>query len=268
MGFVDSPTVYAAAVQKHLSNLVLPGSSVLAQYVDDITIASSSEEDCIRDSLTLLRYLAVGSHRASLAKLQFCQTSVHYLGYVLKDGCRYLSPERIQAIKDIQRPKTKKELLSILGLVNYCRAWLPEYAAYNAVLRAATLKDTPLTIQWTEEMRHAFRHVKYTLCSAPALGLPNYKMSFHLYVAEDGNVAVAVLAQMHGEKPRPVVYYSKTLPLIVKGMVSCLCAVAAAVMMVEKAQTIVLRYPMILHTSHAVNIILLNITTHDQSKEK
>uniref|UniRef100_A0A3B4Y572 Reverse transcriptase/retrotransposon-derived protein RNase H-like domain-containing protein n=1 Tax=Seriola lalandi dorsalis TaxID=1841481 RepID=A0A3B4Y572_SERLL len=93
---------------------------------------------------------------------------------------------------------------------------------------------------WTEEMRHAFRHVKYMLCSAPALGLPDYKLTFHLYVAEYGNVAAAVLVQIHRDSPRPVAYYSKTLPLIVKDMVSCLRAVAAAAIMVEKAQTIVL----------------------------
>uniref|UniRef100_A0A3B4VI28 Reverse transcriptase/retrotransposon-derived protein RNase H-like domain-containing protein n=1 Tax=Seriola dumerili TaxID=41447 RepID=A0A3B4VI28_SERDU len=85
------------------------------------------------------------------------------------------------------------------------------------------------------------------LCSAPALGLPDYKLTFHLYVTDDGNVAAAVLAQMHGERPRPVAYYSKTLPLIVKGMVSCLRAEAAAAIMVEKAQTVILGYPMILH---------------------
>uniref|UniRef100_A0A3B4X445 Reverse transcriptase/retrotransposon-derived protein RNase H-like domain-containing protein n=1 Tax=Seriola lalandi dorsalis TaxID=1841481 RepID=A0A3B4X445_SERLL len=122
----------------------------------------------------------------------------------------------------------------------------------HAVLRAATLKETPTTIQWNEEMKHAFRHVKYMLCSAPALGLPDYKLTFHLYVAEVGNEAAAVLAQMHRERPRPIAYYSKTLPLIVKGMVSCLRAVAAAAIMIEKAQTVVLGHPMILHASHAV----------------
>uniref|UniRef100_A0A3B4UK40 Uncharacterized protein n=1 Tax=Seriola dumerili TaxID=41447 RepID=A0A3B4UK40_SERDU len=75
-------------------------------------------------------------------------------------------------------------------------------------------------------------------------------------------VAAAVLVQMHGERPRLVAYYSKMLPLIVKGMVSSLRAVAEAAIMVEKAKTFAPGHPMILHTSHAVNIILLN-ATHD-----
>uniref|UniRef100_A0A3Q1I2N3 Reverse transcriptase/retrotransposon-derived protein RNase H-like domain-containing protein n=1 Tax=Acanthochromis polyacanthus TaxID=80966 RepID=A0A3Q1I2N3_9TELE len=69
------------------------------------------------------------------------------------------------------------------------------------------------------EMKQAFRHIKYLLCTAPALGLPDYKLTFHLYVAENGLVASAVLAQTHGDKLRPVAYYFKTLPLIVQGMV-------------------------------------------------
>uniref|UniRef100_A0A3B4WGI4 Reverse transcriptase/retrotransposon-derived protein RNase H-like domain-containing protein n=1 Tax=Seriola lalandi dorsalis TaxID=1841481 RepID=A0A3B4WGI4_SERLL len=144
-------------------------------------------------------------------------------------------------------------MLSLFGLVNFCRAWLLEYSTYEAVLRGATSKETPPTIQWTEETRHAFRHVKH-MCSAPALDLPDYKLTLHLYVAEDGNVAEAVLAQMHRGKPRTVAYYSKTLPLNVKGMVSCLRAVASAAIMVEKAQ---IWHPMIIHTSNAVNIILM-----------
>ncbi|KAF0023426.1 hypothetical protein F2P81_024056 [Scophthalmus maximus] len=110
----------------------------------------------------------------------------------------------MKTIKEIQRPKTKKEMLSFLGLVNFCQAWISDFASYDAVLRAATLKDNPSAILWTDEMRHEFRHLKYRLCSAPALGLPDYKLTFHLHVSDDGETAVAVLAQMHGERPRPV----------------------------------------------------------------
>lgn len=268
MGFIDSAAVYSAAVNMHLSQLVLPGPSTLLTYCDDLLVASPTEADCIQDSLALLTHLAKGGHRASLTKLQFCQQAVNYLGYVLKDGCRYLSPERVKAIMDITRPRTKTEMLSFLGLVNYCRAWLAEYAAFDSQLRQATIKDAPETVQWTDEMKQAFRHIKYLLCTAPALGLPDYKLPFHLYVTEDGTAASAVLAQMHGERPRPVAYYSKILPLIVQGMVPCLRAVAAAAIMVEKSQIIVLGHPMTLHTSHTVNIILLNITTQHMTSQR
>ena len=39
-GFLDSPTVYAAALNMYLSELALPGSSALLQYVEDLLLAS------------------------------------------------------------------------------------------------------------------------------------------------------------------------------------------------------------------------------------
>ena len=114
-------------------------------------------------------------------------------------------------------------------------------------------KNSPEVILWNEEIKHAFRHIKYILCSAPALGLPDYKLTFHLYAADNGETASAVLGQEHGNGIRPVAFYGKMLPLIVKGMVPCLRAVASAALMVEKAQTIVLGHPMILHTSHTAD---------------
>lgn len=50
------------------------------------------------------------------------------------------------------------------------------------VFCAATLFPEP--IQWTESMTSAFRDLKAAPTSAPALGLPDYNLPFHLYVHE------------------------------------------------------------------------------------
>jgi len=98
-------------------------------------------------------------HKASLAKMQFWQSRVHYQGYVLEEGCRHSSQERVKAIMNLKRPQTKTEMLSLLGLVNYCRAWMDEYVVYDSVLRAATLKEKPDAVPWDENTRHAFHPV-------------------------------------------------------------------------------------------------------------
>lgn len=95
-------------------------------------------------------------------------------------------------------------------------------------------------------MKHVFRHMKYLLCSVSALSL------------------LAVLAQKHST----LAYFSKLLPLIVRVMMACLRGVAAtASTIVKKCQNVVLRYPLILHASHAVNLILLNNTNQHGVKE-
>ena len=77
-----------------------------------------------------------------------------------------------------------------------------------------------------------------------------------------------VRAQEHGNGIRPVAY-GKILPLIVKGKVpgDKSCSISCCVM-VKKAQTIVLGHFIVLHTSHIVNIILLNITTQHMTSQR
>uniref|UniRef100_A0A8C9U8A3 Reverse transcriptase domain-containing protein n=1 Tax=Scleropages formosus TaxID=113540 RepID=A0A8C9U8A3_SCLFO len=69
------------------------------------------------------------------------------------------------------------------------------------------------------------------LATAPALGLPDYKKPFHLYVHEAGGTAAGILAQEHGGSYRPVAYLLKILDPV-------------------DAERIVLPHPLTLHTTH------------------
>ncbi|XP_044197682.1 uncharacterized protein LOC122972712 isoform X3 [Thunnus albacares] len=262
-GFVESPTVYAAAVKRDLDDLHFPGGSTLLQYADDLLIASPSQEACRTDSILLLQRLAECGHRASLAKLQFCRSEVTYLGHVLKNGQRLLSPERLKLLVNMPPPTTKKQMLSFLGMANYCRHWIFEYAAMDSVLRNATLQSAPPKVQWTEDMNKAFQDLKHALTLAPALGLPDYHQPFHLHVHERDGFATGILVQKHGSHYRPVAYYSSRLTPVVLGMPGCLRAVAAVAIMIEKSSPIVLAHDCVVHVPHAVlHILNTSATQH------
>ncbi|XP_078529919.1 uncharacterized protein LOC144810565 [Lissotriton helveticus] len=243
-GYTESPTVYAQAVKRDLDSLHLEGGSIILQYADDLLVASPSLEACEKDTVALLNHLQERGHKASLSKFQCCQKEVTYLGYVVSKGTRRISPDRIKMIQGMQPPSTKKGMLSFLGMMNYCRQWIPEYRSYYAILRQCTLQDAPNNIVWTNELANCFKKLKETLCTAPALGLPDYKLPFHLYVSELNGIANGVLTQQHGSGKRPVAYYSVTLPAAVTGHPACLRAVASAAVMVERTAPIVLDYPM------------------------
>ena len=69
-GYTESPTIYAAAVNRDLADLHLLGNSTLIQYADDLLLASPSKDVCIKDTLPLLTHLANKGHSASLSKMQ------------------------------------------------------------------------------------------------------------------------------------------------------------------------------------------------------
>lgn len=54
----------------------------------------------------------------------------------------------------------------------------------DSVLRVDVLQDGSPTVQWTDEMQKAFVYLKTTLNSAPALGLLDSKLHFHLHMTK------------------------------------------------------------------------------------
>lgn len=119
-----------------LEPLMLSKDTALLQYVDDIMLCSPTKEQCEKDTVSLLQHLAKERHKASLSKLQFIQQEVTFLGHVITAEGKSLSPKRVEAIQQLPKPLTKKQMLSFLGMCSYCRNFIPNYAVLEKPLSA------------------------------------------------------------------------------------------------------------------------------------
>jgi len=109
-GFTSSPTILSQILKNDLQDLNFPCLSVLIQYVNDLLLVSKTKENCICDTKYLCCLLVQKGHRVSPSKLQFCQTKVKYLGFLLSPGKKEIDPERVKIIQELPRPNTKKQL--------------------------------------------------------------------------------------------------------------------------------------------------------------
>ena len=258
-GYCESPSIFNQALKENLDSFELtPGSSLLC-YVDDLLICSPTEQQCKHDSVQLLKFLAENGHKASLNKLQFVQPKVTFLGHVLTAAGKALSPARTQAICDMKRPKTKKEMMSFLGMTGYCRSFIPNYVDMERPL-SGLIHGHNLSAQgsitWTPEAETAFAEMKLALRSPPTLGLPDPEKPFTQMVAEKGGCMTSVLLQQHGDRQRPVGYFSACLDPVARGLPLCLRAVAAAQKAVLASRDIVGYAPLTLMVPHSVSLIL------------
>ncbi|XP_042652058.1 protein NYNRIN-like [Tyto alba] len=145
---------------------------------------------------------------------------------------------------------------AFLGQAGYCRPWILGFSEIAKPLVETTKDVSPEPIPWTKELETAFMSMKTALVNAPALGLPDYKKPFKLYVTENRGIAKGVLIQKHGPYERPVAYYSVTLDPVIRGSPYCLRSIAAAAELVEKARNIVLGHYLIVAVSHEVELLL------------
>uniref|UniRef100_A0A7N8WJ00 ribonuclease H n=1 Tax=Mastacembelus armatus TaxID=205130 RepID=A0A7N8WJ00_9TELE len=264
-GFSSSPTLFTVAVAENLSHWESPCGSTLVQYVDDLLICSPTKLACQTDTVSLLSFLAENGHKVSKDKLQLVSQSVRYLGHILTPEGRKLGPERIQAILDVPKPRNKKQMMSFLGLAGYCRPWIRNYAEISQPLNDITHggKHLAMTddLTWTLTAETAFTELKQALSSTPCLGLPDHTKPFNLFVSERNGFMSAVLTQQHGDKQRPIGYYSKYLSITERGMVPCLRAVAATTEAVLATTDIVAMSPLTVHVPHAVHSLILQAKT-------
>ena len=110
----------------------------LVQYADDLLLAAGTLEECELGTQNLLDELGELGYRASAKKAQLCRTQVTYLGYVLKDGQRWLTDARKQTVMQITTPTTPSQVREFLGTAGFCRLWVPGFATLAAPLYPLT----------------------------------------------------------------------------------------------------------------------------------
>ncbi|XP_033182471.1 uncharacterized protein LOC113151543 [Anabas testudineus] len=258
-GFCDSPTIFSQEINNCLADFDIPEHSQVLVYVDDILIASDMEQNNKQTAVALFKHLHRTGNKASLSKLQWAKQRVTFLGHDLVPEGRLLTADRKKSILDAPKPQTKQQMMQFLGLCNYCRLWIPNYAQITQPL-LDLIYQTPMTmkqeIRWTPEGEETFTSLKQALVGTTVLSLPDYKKEFVQTVDCKESFMTSMLAQKVGGRFKPVAYYSKRLDPVACALPTCVRAVCAAALAVQASAEVVLFHPLRLLVPHAVDMLL------------
>lgn len=106
---------------------------------------------------------------------------------------------------NIKPPQNVSQLRSFLGVCNYSRQFIENYANIAKPLSELLKKDTQFV--WTDRQQQAMQVLKEKLCTAPCLAYPDYMKE----VGFLESCLSAGLYQMHDQDRRVVAYGSRTL---------------------------------------------------------
>ena len=254
-GVKNSSTLFGETLSRDLRDLILD-EGLLLQYVDDLHIVSPTYDKCLQNTIRTLNYLANCGYKVSQKKAQICKQQVTYLGFVLSQGQQDLLPDRKQEIAGLGAPKTQRQLRGFLGMAGFCRIWIPSNGLIVKPLYEALKRHDLEPLTWTKECQTTFETIKTMLVSALALGQPDLKKLFKLYVHERQGISFGVLIQTLRNIPRPVTYFSKQLEETVKGWPPGLQAVAATCDRIQEAEKLTLEQPTTVYVPHHVLSLL------------
>ena len=143
-----------------------------------------------------------------MPKCDLIRREVDFLGH--RVGAEGLDQEKAktEAIVSWTVPTTKKELQRFLGLAEYYRKFIENYAHVAAPLTKLT--GTSMAFEWTTEQQTAFDELKRLLVAAPVLALPDVSKPFVIHTDASVYAVGAALQQDQGRGLQPVAFMSVT----------------------------------------------------------
>ena len=255
-GLAGAPSSFA-----RLLNIVLDGlapKECLA-YFDDIIVHGNSVSQVLQRLERVLERLSSAGLTLNPAKCQLFRPVVTYLGHrVSKDGIGP-DPEKVQKVVDWRTPRSKKELLSFLGLAGYFRRYLATFAKTAAPLTQLTQKHVPF--HWSPEAETAFTKLKDMLTSAPVVALPRFEDDAAPFIldtdASDSGIGACLLQVQDGGE-RVISFASATLTKSQKNYSVTKRELLAVVTFVTHFRHFLLGRKFVLRTDHSSLQWLLN----------
>ena len=180
-------------------------------YIDDIVIFSQSWEQHCQHITCVMERLKTAGLTANVKKCQWAKQRFEFLGHTVGVGLVSPSVCKTQALREFQRPSTKRGVRQFLGLAGYYRRFIDHYAAHSVELTDATRKSAPDVVVWSSVMLEEFVYLKNVLCDVPSLTLPTIADEYILQTDASGRGVGAVLSVVRDGEEFPVAYYSRKL---------------------------------------------------------
>ncbi|UYV66054.1 hypothetical protein LAZ67_3006298, partial [Cordylochernes scorpioides] len=204
----------ATATFQRFMHEVLRNLDFAFVYLDDILVASKTEEEHYSHLETLFSRLNSYGLRINLSKSKFLVQEIDFLGYLITSHGVKPLPTKVKAILEYKKPKTVHELRIFLGMLNFYRTFLNNAAETQAILheylRGAKKKDRS-EIKWTEEAEVQFEKCKQALANTALLAYPDTELPISLCTDASDRAVGSVLQQLDNNNWKPIAFFSKKL---------------------------------------------------------
>ncbi len=179
-------------------------------YLDDITTFSSSHKDHLQHLKKVFLKCRQFGIFVNPKKSEFSLEEGKLLGHIVSAEGVKIDPARVQAIQTLSIPRSKRDIQSFLGKINFVRRFIPNFT--ELVKHITSMLKKGSKIKWKDATRSSFEAIKQAIMEAPTLINPDYTKEFYIFSFASYYTLVAILLQKNDEGiEHPVDFLSKTL---------------------------------------------------------
>src|SRR6187397_537040 len=215
-------------------------------YIDDMIVKSKLQTDHLADLRETFATLRRHKVRLNPKKGVFGVESGKFLGFLIDQRGIEANLEKIQAVIDMQSPRTVKEVQKLTGCLAALGRFLSRSGDKCLYFFQAIKKKT--NFEWGDDAEAAFQKLKTHLHSLPRLVSPLPKETLFMYLAVSDHALSAVLLAERDGTQLPVYFISHVLrnaelryPMVEKFSL-------ALYMAIKKLKPYFLAHPVVIYT--------------------
>ena len=176
MGLLGCPASFQQLMEKDLD-----GIHNIIVYIDDVIIHTATHEHHLQVLDQVLTKLKEHQLKINLAKCFFGNTEVAYLGFVLTPEGIQPGREKLQLLRDMPPPNNLRQVRQFIGLCNFFRNHIKDFALISQPLHRLTRKSTDFESgPIPDNALKAFHLIRNALISEPVVAFPLADQKFAL----------------------------------------------------------------------------------------
>lgn len=204
-GLKNAPAEFSRIMQRLLGDLPF-----VQIYIDDITIHSRSFVLHLEHLKIVLDRLEEANLKLNGSKCVWFANKLNLLGHVVDGNGISMDPKLVDSISKRNPPKNVKQVQQFIGLCNYYRRFIKDFAKIAAPMYNLFKKERAWT--WTEVEQASFEKLKIALCNYPVLRPPTTTGEFILETDASGyGIGVTLLQKDENDHEYVVAYASRLL---------------------------------------------------------
>ena len=185
MGMPGSETALEEVMCRVLGPLLQDGC--VAKIADDLYCGGNTPQELLCNWKRVLQALHKCNLRLSAHKTIISPKTTTILGWIWSAGSLSASPHRLNTLATYPEPSTVGRMRSFIGAYKVLSRVLPGCSNYLTPLDAVTAgRSSQESINWTDDLRTAFRSAQTALSSALTITLP--RPEDQLWIVTDGAV--------------------------------------------------------------------------------
>ena len=219
-GTKDSSFVFSRV----LSQILADYQEQASIYIDDVCLHTDTIDAQIALLAKVLPRLIAAGVRLNPRKTKLIADRVDVLGHTVSHDKIEIQTEKLDAIRTLEQPTSRKELQSLVGVLSWSRRFVADYATIAEPLTRLLRKGQPTEWPdcWGTEQETAFRQLQTAMLTHPSLATPNFKIPFEVWTdASDLGIGAVLVQEAADGTKCAVEFYSKQLSPAEKKYAAC-----------------------------------------------